>query len=150
MVERYRAATARLTLRDDLAAGEIGWRMALLAAEARGPWRGRPSRWDAVRPALAARPAPFLEAYVLWRTAEVLAAPGGSAGSAAAAEPLREAHAIATRIGAGLLVAVIEGLGRRLRIDLAPRDRPSDDDHDAAGRSRPRRPRPTPRPTRSA
>jgi DNA-binding NarL/FixJ family response regulator len=36
----------------------------------------------------------------------------------AAAEPLRAAHAIATSIGASLLVAGIEGLARRLRIDM--------------------------------
>jgi DNA-binding CsgD family transcriptional regulator/tetratricopeptide (TPR) repeat protein len=123
VLERYRAATARLTLQDDLAASEIGWRMALLAAESsRAAGEDDRAAWDAVRPALTARPAPFLEAYVLWRAAEVLAGSGGPTGTAAAAEPLRGAHAIAAAIGAGLLLGAIEGLGRRLRLDLAPPD----------------------------
>ena len=71
--------------RDRLADGALA---AELGAGGRG---GRPRGWDAVRPALTARPAPFLEAYVLWRTAEALAASGGPAAAAIAAEPLREA-----------------------------------------------------------
>jgi DNA-binding CsgD family transcriptional regulator/tetratricopeptide (TPR) repeat protein len=117
VIDRYRASTARLTEQDALAVHEIGWRMALCAAElARADGRDDPALWDAVRPALAARPAPFLEAYVLWRKAEALA---GRTEIGAAAEPLREAHAIALAIGAPLLVAGIAGLGRRLRVDLA-------------------------------
>jgi DNA-binding CsgD family transcriptional regulator/tetratricopeptide (TPR) repeat protein len=126
LLDRYRAATVRLTDLDILAAHEIGWRMQLCEAElARAIGEDDAAGWEAVRPALAARPAPFLEAYVLWRTAEALA---GSGATAAAAEPLRAAHAIAGAIGAGLLVAGIEGLGRRLRVDLARRDQPAVDD----------------------
>jgi DNA-binding CsgD family transcriptional regulator/tetratricopeptide (TPR) repeat protein len=122
ILDRYRASTARLTDLDDLAAHEIAWRLQLCEAElARAIGQDKASRWEAVRPALAARRAPFLEAYVLWRIAEALAAAGETG---AAAEPLRLGHAIATSIGAGLLVAGIEGLGRRLRVDLAPVDRP--------------------------
>ncbi len=118
VIDRYRDSTTRLTLQDDLAASEIGWRMSLCAAElARANGTDDRTSWDAIRPALAARPAPFLEAYVLWRAAEAVAGPGETA---AAAEPLRAAHAIATAIGARLLVVAIEGLGRRLRVDLAP------------------------------
>jgi DNA-binding CsgD family transcriptional regulator len=120
VIDRYRASNARLTEPDALALHEIGWRMALLEAElARAAGDDDPARWEAVRPALAARPAPFLEAYVLWRKAEAL---DGQGETSAAAEPLREAHAIAARIGATLLVARIEGLGRRLRIKLATLD----------------------------
>jgi DNA-binding CsgD family transcriptional regulator/tetratricopeptide (TPR) repeat protein len=117
VIERYRASMARLTARDSLADHEIGWRMALCAAElARAKGDDDPANWDEVRPALAARPAPFLEAYVLWRRAEATAAADGPA---AAAGSVREAHAIATRIGARLLAGRIEGLARRLRVDLA-------------------------------
>ena len=53
--------------RDRLADG------ALCAAElARAAGDDDPANWEAIRPALAARPAPFLEAYVLWRAAEAL------------------------------------------------------------------------------
>ncbi len=117
VIDRYRASTARLPEQDALAAHEIGWRMALCAAElARATGEDDPAKWDAVRSAVAARPAPFLEAYVLWRAAEALA---GMGEITAAAEPLRAAHAIGVAIGAPLLIASIEGLGRRLRVDLA-------------------------------
>ena len=116
VLARYEASTARLTEPDELASREIGWRMAICGAElARGRDEDDPARWAAIRPALAARPAPFMEAYVLWRQAEALA---GTGATAAAAEPLREAHAIATGIGAGLLTTRIERFGRRVRIDL--------------------------------
>jgi DNA-binding CsgD family transcriptional regulator/tetratricopeptide (TPR) repeat protein len=130
IIERYRAAIDRVSEPDSLATHEIGWRMALCTAElARATGDDRPAGWDEVRPALAARPAPFLEAYVLWRAAEARA---GLGETAAAAGPLREAHAIAVRIGAPLLVAGIEGLGRRLRVDLAPPGTEKTDDAEVA------------------
>ena len=117
VIERYRASTERLTEPDELATQQIGWRMALCEAEyARAAGEDDPARWLAVRPALAARPAPFLEAYVLWRAAEAMADRGETG---AAAEPLREAHAIAARIGAGLLSAGIDTTARRLRVTFA-------------------------------
>jgi DNA-binding CsgD family transcriptional regulator len=94
--------------------------MALCEAElARASGDDDPARWAAIRPALTTRPAPFLEAYVLWRSAEALA---GRGDGHAAADPLREAHAIASAIGAPLLDARITSLGRRLRVDLAVSD----------------------------
>jgi DNA-binding CsgD family transcriptional regulator/tetratricopeptide (TPR) repeat protein len=120
IIDRYRASTTRLADPDALAAHEIGWRMAICEAElARASGDDDPTRWEAIRPALAARPAPFLESYVLWRQAEALAAKGDLH---AAAEPLRQAYAIAGRIGARLLEAGIEGLGRRLRTNLKSGD----------------------------
>ena len=117
VIERYRASTARLTMLDALATHEIGWRMALCAAELRRAiGDADPANWDAVRPALTARKAPFLEAYVLWRKAEAFADRGENR---AAAQPLRDAHAIAVTIGARLLADRIEGTGRVLRIDLS-------------------------------
>lgn len=116
VLDRFRASTARLAQPDALAAHEIGWRMALCTAElARATGHDGPANWQAVRPALTARPAPFLEAYVLWREAEAHA---GIGEINAAAEPLRAAHSIGVAIGAPLLVAGIESLGRRLRVDL--------------------------------
>ena len=120
VIARYRASTSRMTEPDALATHEIEWRMALCGAElARASGTDDRASWDAVRPALAARPAPFLEAYVLWRAAEAWAEKGDPT---TAAERLRAAHATATRIGAPLLVAPTEGLGRRLRVDLTSRD----------------------------
>jgi DNA-binding CsgD family transcriptional regulator len=116
VIERYRVSTAKLAEPDALAEHEIGWRMALCEAElARAKGEDDEASWDAVRPALAGRPAPFLEAYVLWRRAEAAAT---NVGPAAATGSVREAHAIAARIGARLLAARIEGLARRLRVDL--------------------------------
>ena len=77
VIEGYRAATERLSTPDAIAQHEIGWRMALCHAElARARGEDAAADWLAVRPALVARPAPFLEAYVLWRAAEALAGSG--------------------------------------------------------------------------
>jgi DNA-binding CsgD family transcriptional regulator/tetratricopeptide (TPR) repeat protein len=117
VVERYRASTARMTAPDALAEHEIGWHMSLCLSEVgRASGDDGPDAWDAVRPAVQARPAPFLEAYVLWRAAEAYA---GQSDAASAAERLRAAHAIAASIGASLLLARIESLGRRLRVAFA-------------------------------
>jgi DNA-binding CsgD family transcriptional regulator len=122
MVDRYRAAMDRLPERDELAVHELGWRLAICTAElARAADEDDPAAWEAIRPAVAARPAPFLEAYVAWRAAEAWA---GRGDLAAAVAPLRDAYAIAGTIGASLLEAEIVGLGRRMRIDLSsPADR---------------------------
>jgi DNA-binding CsgD family transcriptional regulator/tetratricopeptide (TPR) repeat protein len=118
VIERYRASTSRLTMPDALATHEIGWRMALCTAElARATGDDDPATWDAMRPAIAARPAPFLEAYILWRKAEAVAERGETA---AAAPPLRDAYAVGVAIGAPLLVDRFETLGRALRINLSP------------------------------
>src|SRR5207244_10435443 len=102
-IDPYRTATERLTEPDAIAQHEIGWRMALCGAElARARGEDAAADWLAVRPALTARPAPFLEAYVLWRAAETLANHGQTGD---AAEPLREAHALATARGAPLPLA---------------------------------------------
>jgi len=125
MIERFRASSSGRAEPDALYVHEIEWKMALCQAElGRATGEDDPANWEAVRPAVAERPAPFLEAYVLWRKAEALAARGETA---AAAQPLREAHSIAVRIGARLLVAGIEGLGRRLRVELAEPDAVSGD-----------------------
>ena len=90
VVERYRASTARMTAPDALAEHEIGWHMSLCLAEVgRASGDDDPDAWDAVRPALQARPAPFLEAYVLWRAAEAYAgqSDAGFGGRTAAGRP---------------------------------------------------------------
>jgi DNA-binding CsgD family transcriptional regulator len=59
-----------------------------------------------------------LVAYCRWRQSEALVAAGVSRTEAAV--PLREAHAIATRIGAKPLLRELELLAQRARLDLAP------------------------------
>jgi DNA-binding CsgD family transcriptional regulator len=118
VLDRYREATTRLPDQDELARRELGWRMAICEAEmARARGEDDPGAWESIRPAVAARPAPFVEAYVAWRAAEAYA---GRGDLTAAAPPLREAYAIATRIGASILAAEIAKVGRRLRIDVSP------------------------------
>ena len=79
---------SRTSLRSVSSAG--GWR------SARPSSPGRPARtiqraWEAIRPAVAARPAPFLEAYVAWRAAEAWAGRGDlTRGRRAAPRGLRD------------------------------------------------------------
>ena len=63
---------------------------------------------------------PPLAAYCRWRQAEALVAAGASRTEASV--PLRDAHAVAARIGAHPLAAELELLAQRARLDLAPAD----------------------------
>jgi DNA-binding NarL/FixJ family response regulator len=74
-------------------------------------WADAAAAWDRLeRPPLAA--------YCRWRQAEALIAAGAS--RAEASVPLRDAHAVAARIGARPLAAELELLAQRARLDLAP------------------------------
>jgi DNA-binding CsgD family transcriptional regulator/tetratricopeptide (TPR) repeat protein len=74
-------------------------------------WAEAATKWDQVeRPPLAA--------YCRWRQAEALVAAG--APRAEASVPLREAYAVAARIGAAPLLRELELLAQRARLDLAP------------------------------
>ncbi len=118
VIDRYRTSTERLTEPDGLALHEIAWRMGLCEAElARASGDDRPEHWADLRPALSARPTPFLEAYSLWREAEAHA---GAGDPVAAGTALRAASTLARTIGAALLIERIDGLARRLRIDVTP------------------------------
>ena len=84
-------------------------------AASRGPSCGRPPRdaWERLeRPPLAA--------YCRWRQAEALVAAGAPRAEATA--PLREAHAVAARIGARPLLRELELLAERARLDPTPPD----------------------------
>ena len=89
-----------------------GWR-ALAEAEygARPRQRSRPTRGPRPRPTWERLERPPLAAYCRWRQAEALAAAGADA-----TVPLREAHAVAARIGARPLLRELE-----LLADLAQR-----------------------------
>ena len=107
-----------------VAAGD-GWSSPVLAAElatlvaesGRLEARPGPSSWRAAAEAWDAVERPYLGAYARWREAESALA-AGQPGEAASA--LREAHAIADRLGAGPLRDAVVALARRARIDLDP------------------------------
>src|SRR6185437_12432484 len=95
-----------------------GW-LALAEAEyerARGP--ARPQSWSQAAAAWQRLERPPLVAYCQWRQAEALVAAG--AFRTEAAVPLREAHAVAARIGARPLLRELGLLAQRARLDLAP------------------------------
>jgi DNA-binding CsgD family transcriptional regulator len=97
-----------------------GW-LALAEAEyerARG--ESRPAAWSEAAATWDRLERPPLAAYCRWRQAEALVATG--APRAEASVPLREAHAVATRMGAVPLVRELELLAQRARLDLAPPD----------------------------
>jgi DNA-binding CsgD family transcriptional regulator/tetratricopeptide (TPR) repeat protein len=102
-----------------------GW-LALAEAEyerARGvanpeSWSQAAATWDRLERAP-------LAAYCRWRQAEALVAVAASRTEASV--PLREAHAVAARIGAKPLVRELELLAQRARLDLAPPEAESSD-----------------------
>ena len=117
MLEHYDTAIANIDEPDEMATREIAWVRAMLHAElARAEGRDDPGLWAAIRPALAKRPTPYLEAYVLWRQVDAHAAGAGDE----VAGPLRAAWRIAQGIGARPLAARLEALARRRRIELEP------------------------------
>ena len=95
-----------------------GW-LAVAEAEyerARGP--ARPESWSEAAATWERLERPPLAAYCRWRQAEALVAAGASRTEAGV--PLRDAHAVASRIGADPLLREIELLAQRARLDLAP------------------------------
>jgi DNA-binding NarL/FixJ family response regulator len=97
-----------------------GW-LALAEAEhqrARGV--ARPELWADAAAEWERLERPPLAAYSRWRQAEALVAAG--AGRAQASQPLRQAHAVAARIGAKPLAEQLELLAQRARLELASPD----------------------------
>jgi DNA-binding CsgD family transcriptional regulator len=74
-----------------------------------GPWAAAATVWDRLAQ-------PYPTAYARWRTAEALLLRGTARDQVA--EPLRAAHAAASELGAVSLLAEVEALARRGRIDL--------------------------------
>ena len=102
-----------------------GW-LALAEAEyerARGVVR--PELWSEAAETWQQLERPPLAAYCRWRQAEALVAAGASRAEASA--PLREAHAVAIRIGAKPLLRELELLAERARLDLTSQDAGSPD-----------------------
>ena len=93
-----------------------GW-LALAEAEyERVQGIGRPESWSQAAATWERLERPPLVAYCRWRQAEALVAAGAS--RAEESVPLRQAHAVAARIGARPLRRELELLAERARLDL--------------------------------
>jgi DNA-binding CsgD family transcriptional regulator/tetratricopeptide (TPR) repeat protein len=89
---------------------------------------GDAALWAEARREWAACGNPYQAAYASWRQAEAVLATGGERAQAEAL--VRTVHGVAGELGARPLRERVEALGRRARIDLAPRPAP-----DAHGRA---------------
>ena len=85
----------------------------------------RPESWSAAADAWDRLERPPLVAYCRWRQAEALVAAGAS--RTAASVPLREAYAVATRLGATPLADELALLAQRARLDLVAADEAATD-----------------------
>jgi DNA-binding CsgD family transcriptional regulator len=114
LIERCRAAASAVdaasmpTVEATLLTAEAEWSRAGGASDP-GRWERSGLTWEALR-------YPFPAAYSHWRRAEALLASRSSRDAAAAA--LTAARELAAKIGARLLLAEVESLARRGRIDL--------------------------------
>jgi DNA-binding CsgD family transcriptional regulator/tetratricopeptide (TPR) repeat protein len=97
-----------------------GWLALAEAEHQRARGAARPQRWSDAADAWERLERPPLAAYCHWRQAEALVAAGAS--RAEASQPLRQAHAVAARIGATPLAEQLELLAQRARLELASPD----------------------------
>jgi DNA-binding CsgD family transcriptional regulator/tetratricopeptide (TPR) repeat protein len=115
LLDRVRAAAGAPeviptpTVQANLRSAEAEW------SRVTGP--GDPERWAESARAWEALGYPWQAGYARWRQAEALLAQGAPRADAAAA--LARALSLADGLGARLLVAEIDALGRRARIELA-------------------------------
>ena len=115
LVATARAAAAEASAVTPNAAG---WRALAEAEYERAGDVGRPTAWSTAATRWDHLERPPLAAYCRWREAEALVAAGAPRAEATA--PLREAQAVAARIGARPLLREIELLANRARLDPAP------------------------------
>ena len=111
-----RAAAEAATVTPNVA----GWRAQAEAEYERARGLARPETWSAAATMWERLERPPRAAYCRWRQAEALVAAGASRTEATI--PLREAHAVAARIGARPLLRELELLAERARLNLAPPD----------------------------
>jgi DNA-binding CsgD family transcriptional regulator len=95
-----------------------GWLALAEAEHTRARGEARPEAWVEAAAAWDGLERPPLASYCRWRQAEALVTAGAS--RAEASGPLRQAHAVAARIGAKPLLREVELLAERARLDLAP------------------------------
>ncbi len=110
-----------------------GWLAVAEAEYERVRGVARPESWSDAAAAWDPLERPPLAAYCRWREAEALVAVGASRTEASA--PLREAHAVAARIGAEPLLRELELLAQRARLDLDAAETASHDDGEPRGDS---------------
>jgi DNA-binding CsgD family transcriptional regulator/tetratricopeptide (TPR) repeat protein len=103
-----------------------GWLAIAEAEHERAHGTARPESWSDAATAWERLERPPLAAYCRWREAEALVAAGAS--RVEASVPLREAYAVADRIGAKPLVRELELLAQRARLDLTSPDVESDEE----------------------
>jgi DNA-binding NarL/FixJ family response regulator len=126
-----RAQSLLASVREAAAAAEpitpraTACRLQAEAEHARAAGEARPEAWADAADAWERVGYAPVAAYCRWREAEALVAAGAS--RAAAAVPLRAAHAVAARIGAAPLRRELELLAQRARLDLAPPPAPEPD-----------------------
>jgi DNA-binding CsgD family transcriptional regulator/tetratricopeptide (TPR) repeat protein len=94
-----------------------GWCALAEAEHERARGVPAPESWSEAAAAWERLERPPLAAYCRWREAEALVAAGASRTEAGV--PLREAHAVASRIGAKPLLRELDLLAQRARLDLA-------------------------------
>ncbi len=113
-------ATAHQAAAEDSAAtpNTAGWLALAEAEHGRARGEAAPESWAAAAETWERVERPLLAAYCRWRQAETLVAAGAPRAEANA--PLREAHAVAARIGARPLAGQLELLAQRARLDLTP------------------------------
>jgi DNA-binding CsgD family transcriptional regulator/tetratricopeptide (TPR) repeat protein len=122
MARRAAAEAAAITPNAD------GWLAVVDAEHARACGEPRPAAWSDAAATWDRLERPPVAAYCRWRQAEALVAAG--APRIEASVPLREAHAVATRLGAKPLIRELELLAQRARLDLVPPDAaPSEPEH---------------------
>jgi DNA-binding CsgD family transcriptional regulator/tetratricopeptide (TPR) repeat protein len=92
-----------------------GWTAMAEAEYARARGAARPGLWFEAADRWERLERPPIAAYCRWRQAEALVAAG--APRAEASVPLRQAHAVATRLGARPLLRELELLAERARLD---------------------------------
>ena len=96
----------------------FGWRALANAEYERVRGVMRPDSWSDAAATWEGLECPPLAAYCRGREAEALVAAGASRTTASV--PLRDAHSVATRIGAKPLLRELEMLAERARLDLEP------------------------------
>ncbi|HEY4825245.1 MAG TPA: AAA family ATPase [Solirubrobacteraceae bacterium] len=104
---------------------EAAWLLVAQAERSRAAGRADPGAYDAAADAWTELDRPYPAAVMRFRQAEALVDAEDRAGASASA---REAHAAATRLGAGWLRGEIEGLATRARIRLTEAAGPSSQD----------------------
>src|SRR5262249_36814940 len=97
-----------------------GWRALGEAEYERARGRATPEAWSEAAATWEQLERPPLAAYCHWRQAEALVAAGATPSEAAI--PLREAHAVAARVGAQPLLRDFELLAERAQLDVVSLD----------------------------